>query len=131
MLCFLLLWVHIYFWWPRLDFIDPYHAVAILDLKRGWTGMKIAKMANDPCCVPRFNNNTCYHSGKDLSYFNFPRDKQKRKLTPSLECIVYVIRVRYLCPSSLISNPKWVLSDKGLLALVEPVSLFLSVHLHL
>ena len=29
----------------------PYHAAAILDLKRGCTGIKIAKMANDHCTV--------------------------------------------------------------------------------
>ena len=29
----------------------PYHAAAILDLKQGWTGIKIAKMSNDHCYV--------------------------------------------------------------------------------
>ena len=68
--------------------IDPYHATTILELKRGWTGMKIAKMANDPCCVSLCNNDKRYDSGKDFSYFNFPRDQQKRKRMPSLECII-------------------------------------------
>ena len=47
--------------------------------------MKIAKMANDHCCVPLYNDDKRYDSGKDLSYFNFPGYKQKRKRTPSLE----------------------------------------------
>ena len=36
--------------------IHPYHAAAILDLKGGWTGIKIAKMANDHCCIPLCND---------------------------------------------------------------------------
>ena len=59
--------------------IDPYHAAATLDLKRGWTGMKITKMANDHRRVPLYNNDKRYDSGKDLSYLNFPRNKQKMK----------------------------------------------------
>ena len=43
------------------------HEATILDLKRGWTGIKIAKMANDHCWVPLRNNGKRYDSGKDLS----------------------------------------------------------------
>ena len=39
-----------------LDTIPPHHSDAILDLKRGWTGIKITKMANYRCCVPLCNN---------------------------------------------------------------------------
>ena len=38
---------------------------------------------------PSKTNDILYDSSEDLSYFNFPRDKQKRKGTPSLECISY------------------------------------------
>ena len=38
-------------------------------------------------------------------------DKQKRKRTPSLECIIYF---EYIGPTSLVLNPKWWLLDKGL-----------------
>ena len=55
--------------------MHPYHTAAILDLKRGWTGIKITKVANDHCCVPLCNNEKRYDSGKDLSYLNFPSDK--------------------------------------------------------
>ena len=79
-----------------------------LDLKRGWTGMKIGKMATVAYLC---NNDKRYDSGKDLSYFNFPRDKQKRKRTPSLECIKYF---EFFGPTSLVLNPKWWLRDKGL-----------------
>ena len=51
----------------------------MLDLKRGWTGIKIAKMGSDLC-----NDDKQYAIGKDLSYYKFPSDKQKRKRTPSL-----------------------------------------------
>ena len=50
--------------------IHPYHAAAILNLKGGWVGIKIAKMVNDHCCIR-------YDSGKDLSLFNFLNDGQK------------------------------------------------------
>ena len=43
------------------------------------TGIKIAKMANDHCCVPLCNDDKRNHSGTDLSYFNFPSDRQKTK----------------------------------------------------
>ena len=65
--------------------IDPHHTVAILYSKRSWTGAKIAKMGNGNCCVPLCYNDKRHHSGKDLSNFNFPRDKQKRKSMPPLE----------------------------------------------
>ena len=71
---------------PRV--IYSYHETVILDSKRGWTGMKIPKMAYDHCWVLLCDNDMRYDSGKDLSYFNFPRDEQKRKRTPSLECII-------------------------------------------
>lgn len=54
------------------------HAVAHLELKQGWTGIKIAQMANNDCCVPLCNNDKQYDCGKDLSYFNFRGDKQER-----------------------------------------------------
>ena len=41
--------------------------------------MKIGEMANDRCCVPFCNIDKRYDSGKDLSNFNFPRNKQKAK----------------------------------------------------
>ena len=34
----------------------PLPRIPILDLKQGWTGMKIAKMAKSPYCIPLFNN---------------------------------------------------------------------------
>ena len=49
--------------------IGPHPAAAILDSKRGWKGMKIAKV-------------------EDLSFFNFPGVEQKRKRTPALEAII-------------------------------------------
>ena len=36
-------------------------------------GIKIAKMANDYCGQPLYNNDKRYDSDKDLSYFNLPR----------------------------------------------------------
>ena len=63
------------------------------------------------CCVPLVNNDKRYDSDEDLSYLNFPRDKQKRKRTPSLECIKYF---EFFDPTSLVLNPKWWLRDKGL-----------------
>ena len=47
-------------------------SATILDLKRGWTGIKIAKMANDHCCLSLCNNDRRYDGGKDLPYFSFP-----------------------------------------------------------
>ena len=64
---------------------------------------------NDHCCLSLYNNDKRYDRGKDLSYFNFPRDKQKRKRTLSLE----YTQIRCLRPSSLVSNPKWRLRDNG------------------
>ena len=55
--------------------IDPYHAAAILDLKRGWTGINNVLKIN----------------------YAFKRS-----------------RAHCLCPSSLVSNQKWRLRDKGL-----------------
>ena len=51
--------------------------------------MKTPKMAYGHCWVLLCYHDMRYDSGKDLSYFNFPRDEQKRKRTPSLECIIY------------------------------------------
>ena len=73
--------------------------------------MKITKMVNDHCCLPLCDNDKRYDSSKDQSFFNFPRDKQKRWRMPSLE----YTQVHCLCPSSLVSNPKWRLSEKGVL----------------
>lgn len=47
-------------------------------------------------------------SGKDVSDFIFPWDKQRRKRTP------YLLWAHCFRPSSLVSNPKWRLHDKGL-----------------
>ena len=55
-------------------------------------------------CIPLVNNDKRYDSGKDLSYLNFPRDKQKRKRTPSLQCMIYFENIG---PTSLVLNPKW------------------------
>ena len=71
--------------------------------------MKSAKMANDHWYEPLCSNDKRYGSGKALSYFSFLRDKQKRKRTPPLE----YTQVYCLCPSSLVSNPKWRLRDNG------------------
>lgn len=73
--------------------------------------MKIAKMGNDHRFVPLCNNVKRCDSGKYLSHCNFPMDAQKRKRTPSLECIIYLEDIVNV---SLVSNPKWRLSDKGL-----------------
>ena len=83
----------------------PYPAAAILDLKRGWTGIEIAKMAHDHCCVPLCSNDKRYDSGKDLSYFDFPSDKQKRKCTPSYEYNTNMLFTLF--------QPHWRLLDKG------------------
>lgn len=45
--------------------------------KQGWKCIKIAKMANGHCCVPLCNKNSYYNTCKDLSCFNFPRNKEK------------------------------------------------------
>ena len=71
-------------------------------------------MASDHFRLPLCNNDKRYHSGKDLPYYNFPSDKQKRKRMPSL---VYT-QVHCFCPSSLVSNPKWQLRDSTGLVLV-------------
>ena len=63
------------------DAIHPYHAVPILNLKPSWADIKVAK---DGEC----NNDERHNSGKDPSYFNFPRGKEKRKRAPTSECIV-------------------------------------------
>ena len=64
----------------RSSRIDPYHAAAILDSKRGWTGINIVLKI----------------------YYAFQRS-----------------RARCLCPSSLVSNQKWRLRDKGLLRVLQ------------
>ena len=46
-------------------------------------------------------------SGKDVSDFIFPWDKQRRKRTP------YLLWAHCFRPSSLVSNPKWRPHDKG------------------
>ena len=54
-------------------------------------------MSNAQCCIRLCSNDKCYDSGKDISYFNFPRDKQKQKRTPSLEytiCLEYIVYAR-------------------------------------
>jgi len=59
----------------------------------------------DHCCVPLRCHDKRHDSGKGLCYFNFPRDKQKRKRTPSLEWIIYFEYVVYARPASfLIQN---------------------------
>ena len=67
---------------------------------------RIAKMANDHFFAPICNKEKRYGSGKDISYFHFLCGKQRRKRALSLGYI--------LVPSSLVSNPKWRLLDKGL-----------------
>ena len=51
----------------------------------GWRPLQdftFDKVANDHCgFIPLSNNDKRYDSSKDLSYFNFRRDKQKRKRT--------------------------------------------------
>ena len=71
-------------------------------------------MANGHCWVPLCNNDKRYDSGKDLSDFNFSRDKKKGKHVPSLE----YTQVHWLRPSSLVSNPKWWLRDVWVLLCV-------------
>ena len=71
-----------------------------MDLKRGWNGIKIANMENDHCCIPPCNNDKQYGSDKDRSYFNFPRDKKKRKRMPSLEYNIYLEYIVYSCSAS-------------------------------
>lgn len=71
----------------------------------------MAKMANDHPCVPLYNNVKRCDSGKYLSHCNFPMDAQKRKRTPSLECIIYFEDIVNV---SLVPNPKWRLRDNGL-----------------
>ena len=66
------------------------------------------KIAGDHFCVPLCNDDKQCDSGKDLSYFNFMRDEQKRNRTPSLE----YKQGDCLCPFSLVSHPKWWLRDK-------------------
>ena len=56
----------------EISIIHLCHAAAILDLKHGWTDIKIAKMANDHYRVALCNNDKRYDSAKD-----FPWDKQK------------------------------------------------------
>ena len=54
--------------------------------------MKVAKIANDHWFVPFCYIDNRYDCGKDLSYFNFQKDNQKRKRTPSLEYFIYFER---------------------------------------
>ena len=56
-------------------------------------------MVNDHCCVRLYNRDKRYDSGKDPSYFNFPRDKQKRKRALSLEYIIYLDYIVYARPA--------------------------------
>ena len=93
--------------------IDPYHASAILDFKReAGRASKLPRrrMINVGYLSVIVTNGTIV-SGIDLSYFNFPSDKRKRKRTPSEE----YTQVHCLCPSSLVTNPKWRLRGKGVL----------------
>ena len=86
--------------------MDPHQAAPILDLKRGWAGIENAKMAHDHCYAPLFNNDKRYDSerGKDLAYFNFPRNKQNRKRTLSFDCMIYFEYVFYALPASFKSK---------------------------
>ena len=60
------------------------------------------------CCVPHCNNNKRYNSGRDLSLiFNFPTKAN------AIFRMHNLVGVQSLCPSSLVSNPKWPLSGKG------------------
>ena len=52
--------------------ILSYQAAAILDLKRGWTGIQIAKKANDHCCATLCNNDKRYDSVKIYLTSVFP-----------------------------------------------------------
>ena len=52
--------------------ILSYQAAAILDLKRGWTGIRIAKKANDHCCATFCNNDKRYDSVKIYLTSVFP-----------------------------------------------------------
>ena len=54
----------------------PYHVATILELKRGWMGIKIAKVSNVHFCVLICDNGKRYDSGKDLPYFDFASDRQ-------------------------------------------------------
>lgn len=75
--------------------------------------MEIAMMAHDHCCVPLCNNDKRYNSGKDLSLiFNFPTNKQQTKANAIFR-MHNLFGVQSLCPSSLVSNPKWRLRGKG------------------
>lgn len=61
----------------------------------------------DHCCVLL----RCHDSCKDLCHFNFSRDKQKRKRTPSLELIIYFEYVVYVRPASfLIQNGRCLIT---------------------
>ena len=66
-----------------------------MDLKRGWTGIKIANMEKDHRFIPVCNDDKQYDSGKELYYFNFPRNKKKRKRMPSLEYNIYLEYIVY------------------------------------
>lgn len=93
-----------------LNATHTYHAAATLDLKRGRTGIKIAKMANDQCCIPLCNNDEQFNGGKDPSYITFPRDKQRRKRSPSLEYIIHLEYIVYACQVSFqIQNGRCVI----------------------
>ena len=75
--------------------IHPHHTATVLD----------------HCCVPPRFHDKRHDSGKDLCYFNFPRDKQKRKRTPSLEWIIYFEYVVYArLASFLIQNGRCLIT---------------------
>ena len=65
---------------------------------------RASKLANDHFCLPLCKNGKRCYSDKDLSYLNFPSDKQKRKHTSSIE----YTQGPCLWPSSLVAKCKMV-----------------------
>ena len=53
----------------------------------------IAEIRNDLCCKTLCNNDKRHDGGKDLPFLSFPRDKQKRKRKPPLECTIFEYNV--------------------------------------
>lgn len=84
-----------------------------MNLKEGWTGIKITMIANDHRCVLLCDNDKWCDRGKDLSYFNFAGQLSRTKAHTTLR-MHDLFRVHWLRPSGLISNSKQQLHDKGI-----------------
>lgn len=86
--------------------------MAILDLKQGWMGVKIAKVAIGHGGVPLCNNEKWYDGGlRSILLLIFQMISRKEN-AHHVSNKLFIYSIHFLCLSNVISNPKWQLLDK-------------------